>query len=317
MMSFAYSQLFVTPTLPSSDFAGQTIIITGSNTGLGLEAARQFVRLKASLVILAVRDIRKGEAAKENIVRTESSNREDVATCIQVWELDLASYDSVKAFARRVETLDRVDKVIENASIYPPKFDEGEGGDELSVVVNVISTFLLALLLLPKLRESATKTGTTPTLSVTGSFVHWFTKFPERNGKEGIFTTLADQSKANMVDRSVPSALAAFLLVIRPKLTDSCRYNVTKAMQLYLVRELASLISSSPKGPSVVLNISSPGYCRSSIFQSATGFMKTATSVLTVLFSRSTEAGGRTLVAGACGGSETHGQYLSDCKVGK
>lgn len=203
--SFLHSQLFVTPDLPTIDFSGQTIIVIGSNIGLGLEAARYFVRLKASLVILAVRDVKKGEAAKESITSTESIHRPDISSCMQVWELDLARYESVKAFAKRVETLDRVDKVAENASMYPLKFRTGEGGDDLSVVVNVISTFLLALLLLPKLRETRRKTGVTPTLSVTGSFVHWITQFPERNGKEGIFKTLARKDKAAMKDRSVSS----------------------------------------------------------------------------------------------------------------
>ena len=41
--------------LPTTSFAGQTIIVTGSNTDLGLEAAWYFVRLDATRVILAVR----------------------------------------------------------------------------------------------------------------------------------------------------------------------------------------------------------------------------------------------------------------------
>lgn len=204
-LSFFHSQFFVKPDLPTTDFSGQTIIVTGSNVGLGLEAARYFVRLKASLVILAVRDITKGAAAKESITSTESIHRQDISNCMQVWELDLANYDSVKAFAKRAETLDRVDKLVENASMYPLKFRTGEGGDDLSVVVNVIGTFLLAILLLPKLRETAKNTGITPTLSVIGSFVHWITQFPERNGKEGIFKTLARRDKAAMNDRSVLS----------------------------------------------------------------------------------------------------------------
>lgn len=64
LFSYLNSQLFVTPGLPTKAFAGQTIIVTGSSTGLGFEAARHFVRLKASLVILAVRDIKKGQQAK-------------------------------------------------------------------------------------------------------------------------------------------------------------------------------------------------------------------------------------------------------------
>jgi retinol dehydrogenase 12 len=202
LFSFHYSQLFITPALPARDFTGQTVIVTGSSSGLGLEAARHFVRRKASLVILAVRDVKKGEQAKELIFSTESTHRPDISSCVQVWELDLARYSSVKAFAKRVETLDRVDKVVENAGIYPTKFETAEG-DEMGITVNVVSTFLLAMLLLPKLRESGKKTGITPTISVIGSFVHWLTQFPEKNGKEGIFVALANKEKADMRDRCV------------------------------------------------------------------------------------------------------------------
>jgi NAD(P)-dependent dehydrogenase (short-subunit alcohol dehydrogenase family) len=65
MSSFAVirSQLQSIP-LPTTSFKGQTIIVTGSNTGLGLEAARHFVRLDAPRVIIAIRSIKKGEDAK-------------------------------------------------------------------------------------------------------------------------------------------------------------------------------------------------------------------------------------------------------------
>lgn len=215
LFSYHYSQLFITPALPTKDFPGQTVIVTGSSSGLGLEAARHFVRRNASLVILAVRDVKKGEQAKESIASTESSHRPDISSCIQVWELDLAKHNSVKTFATRVETLDRVDKVVENAGVYPTKFETAEG-DEMGITVNVVSTFLLALLLLPKLRESGKKTGITPTISVTGSFVHWLTQFPEKNEKEGIFATLADREKTNMRDRCVFAPLLAYLFSCLP-----------------------------------------------------------------------------------------------------
>jgi len=47
-----------------ADFTGKTIIVVGSNTGLGKEAVRHFVRLNASKVIIAVRSISKGKAAQ-------------------------------------------------------------------------------------------------------------------------------------------------------------------------------------------------------------------------------------------------------------
>src|ERR1041384_6462603 len=93
-------QLCVKPEYPTHKFTGQTIIVTGSNTGMGLEAARHFVRLDAAKVILAVRDMLKGQAAAKDIVA--STERHGV---VEVWELDLASYQSVEAFAQRALTL--------------------------------------------------------------------------------------------------------------------------------------------------------------------------------------------------------------------
>jgi retinol dehydrogenase 12 len=123
-LSLLYSQFFVKLPIPTNSFSGQTIIVTGSNTGLGREAANHIVRLGASKVILAVRNIRKGEDAKKYI--EGQTGRTDV---VKVWELDLASYASVKAFAGRVEGLERLDAVLENAGISAHEFELAEDNE--------------------------------------------------------------------------------------------------------------------------------------------------------------------------------------------
>jgi len=197
MTSFLYSQLFVTLPSPTQDFTDQTIIVTGSNTGLGLEAARHISRLNASLLILAVRNPVKGEAAKESILATTGRPSES----IEVWELDMQSYDSVKAFAARASKLQRIDALLENAGIMAQSF-KLVAGYESVITTNVIGTFLLALLLLPKLRESAKKMGTRPRLSFVASDLHFIAKFPERNA-EDIFAALADERSVMDLERYV------------------------------------------------------------------------------------------------------------------
>jgi short-subunit dehydrogenase len=108
ILTFLKSQLFAKLPYPTSDFSGQTVIITGSNTGLGLEAARHIVRLGAAKVILAVRNISKGEAAARDIIES-TKVKENV---IDVWQVDLSNYESVKAFGERVQTLERLDAVV-------------------------------------------------------------------------------------------------------------------------------------------------------------------------------------------------------------
>ena len=141
-----------------------TYIVTGANTGLGFEAAKHLVLLGAAKVILGVRNVRAGETAKMEIeAATESSD------IVQVWALDLANYGSVKAFAKRADTeLDRIDALIENAGVaaYQRVMAEGHLVD---VTVNVLSTLLLGVLLLPKMSECARRFGILPHVVVVTS----------------------------------------------------------------------------------------------------------------------------------------------------
>ena len=194
--SFLYTQLFVTLPYPTHSLSGQTIIVTGSNVGLGLEAARHFTRIGAAKVILAVRTLSKGEAAKESI--ESSTNRKGV---VEVWQLDLSNYESVKEFARKVQKLDRLDALVENAGIATTKYSVLED-NESTITTNVVSTFLLALSLLPKLRESGQKFNITPHLVIVCSGVHAWTPFTERNSTN-IFDTLNNKETANMADRYI------------------------------------------------------------------------------------------------------------------
>lgn len=205
--TFWYSHIFVTLPKPTKRFTGQTIIVTGSNTGLGLEAARNLVQLDAAKVILAVRNIEKGNAAKSSIEAT--TGRQDV---VEVWELDLSRYGSVKAFAERAnKTLERLDVVVENAGVLTQNWAMAED-NEITITVNVVSTFLLALLLLPKLRETSAIFGKDVVLTFTGSFVHWITPFPERKA-DRIFEETAKKEKVRLWDRYV---------VGRPGLDGKC-----------------------------------------------------------------------------------------------
>jgi len=143
--------------------SGGTYIVTGANTGLGFEAAKHLVAFGSAKVIIAVRNISLGETA-----RLEIEEATGVSNVAEVWELDLASYDSVKAFAKKAVQLERIDALIENAGVAMAEPVKAEG-HLLAVTVNIISTFLLAVLLLPKLNESAGKFRTQPHLTVVGS----------------------------------------------------------------------------------------------------------------------------------------------------
>ena len=185
LRSFVYSQLFVTPKPPKHSFAGQTIIVTGANSGLGLEASRHFYQLGATKLILAVRSLSKGNDAKENILRSVRS-RTDGAEAIEVWTLDVSSTASVLEFAARVrQELPRVDVVLENAGVNNHAGFESAEGVEATMQINVLNTFLLALALLPKLKGTKTEfPSSSPHIVVVSSDAHRLTKFEEINAPD-------------------------------------------------------------------------------------------------------------------------------------
>ncbi|KAF8848015.1 NAD(P)-binding protein [Acephala macrosclerotiorum] len=283
-----YSQYKPLP-YPTKSFAGQTVIVTGANVGLGFEASRHFVRLGASKVILACRSVKKGEDAKANIERTTA--RKGV---VEVWEVDMGDFESVQRFAKRVEGLERVDVVCENAGVAGFEYKKHGSGHEGMVAVNVIGTFLLALNLLPILRRSGQRFNMVPRLEITSSGVHDGAKFAEQHE---------------------PSILEALKRPDRPDWAKE-RYPVTKLLEVLGVRSLVEQMATGPHAKQkVIVNVVNPGFCKSSLARDAKGMMYVMFTIMKTLMARSTEMGSRTIFAAAAAGEESHGKYMSNCVV--
>ncbi|CAF9918304.1 MAG: hypothetical protein ALECFALPRED_000640 [Alectoria fallacina] len=153
---------------PTASFTGKTIIITGANVGLGLESAVIFTNLKAAKVILAVRNITKGNATKQQI--EDRTSRKGV---VEVWELDMDRFARIESFYKRVEQeLPRLDVAVLNAGASPKDYALTAEGFETILQVNVIGTALLGLLLLPKLKASQTSEQDLPHLVIVTSESH-------------------------------------------------------------------------------------------------------------------------------------------------
>ena len=149
------------------DFTGRIIIVTGSTSGIGKEAVSKFAKLGAAKVIMTARDMKKGESIKVSL--EARLGRKDQ---LEVWELDMMSYDSVQAFAQRASELDHLDIAILNAGTRRTQFRQSEYGWEEDLQVNTLSTTLLAFLLLPKLKESRQRTGKMSILEFVNSGLH-------------------------------------------------------------------------------------------------------------------------------------------------
>ena len=117
----AYERLWTLPT-STKDLSGRIVIITGANTGLGFEAAKSLYAMNPARLILAVRSTSKGYEAKKAIIssiaKSAPPGQDRGETSIEVWELDLASFGSVKQFSEKcLRDLGRLDILLENAGI--------------------------------------------------------------------------------------------------------------------------------------------------------------------------------------------------------
>ena len=122
------------PALVEPSLHGLTVLITGANTGVGFQAAIKLVMLGAAKVIIAVRSLAKGEAAKEQIGQVTGKTG-----VVDVFELDMLDYSSIRAFADKINCLGTLDVAILNAGIGAPEYAQSKYGWEKTLQVNVIS----------------------------------------------------------------------------------------------------------------------------------------------------------------------------------
>jgi NAD(P)-dependent dehydrogenase (short-subunit alcohol dehydrogenase family) len=121
---------------------GRRFVVTGASGGLGLAATEQLVAFGAH-VVMAVRDVAKGEAARRGL-------RPGLTGSTEVRRLDVADLASVREFA---ETVDAVDVLVNNAGVMAVPFARSPDGFELQLATNHLGHFALTNLLLPRLTD--------------------------------------------------------------------------------------------------------------------------------------------------------------------
>jgi NAD(P)-dependent dehydrogenase (short-subunit alcohol dehydrogenase family) len=119
------------------DQSGRVAIITGSNTGIGYEAAAVLAN-KGAHVVLAVRNVDKGNNAKARIA---AKNPNAVVT---VQELDLTSLDNIRKASDELRAnYPRIDLLINNAGVMHTPKSTTQDGFELQFGTNHLGHFAL------------------------------------------------------------------------------------------------------------------------------------------------------------------------------
>lgn len=127
---------------------GKRVLITGANSGIGLEAAKVFAA-KGAQVILACRNAEKGTQAMEIIKQaTPQAN-------LKLMNLDLSSLDSVRSFCDDFKKeYNHLDILVNNAGVMAPPYAKTQDGFESQFGTNHLGHFTLTALLLPLLEQS-------------------------------------------------------------------------------------------------------------------------------------------------------------------
>lgn len=156
----AFEVIAVAFLLVASLDAKKTVIITGANRGVGFAAAKQLAQTNEWRIIMACRDVSKGEAARMAF-GTGKDNCE-------VHELELANLNSIKSFAKKWQN-EKIDVLANNAGIQtstsgfggkenlPPQ--RTAQGFEKTVGTNHIGHFLLTKLMLGSVKERVVWVG--------------------------------------------------------------------------------------------------------------------------------------------------------------
>ena len=157
MASFFPTPLRCDPKLFEQSLKDQVFVVTGANSGCGLETSRQLAKQGAK-VVLACRSKSKGEAAAKDINETVGGANGGSAEFVA--PLDLSTLQSVRDFVKAFEkSHDRLDGLVTNAGVMACPYAKTKDGFEWQFGCNHLAHFLLMTKLTPMLLKTAETSG--------------------------------------------------------------------------------------------------------------------------------------------------------------
>jgi len=214
------------------DLRNKTIIITGGNSGLGYECAKNIAKTnRDSFIVLACRNLNKTKAAVHSLINSTGNSN------ISALEIDLSSLESVREFVKTFidSKFPPLYAVVCNAGIQIVNGTQfTENGFELTFGVNHLGHFLLANMLLDKIENNGrvvfVSSDTHDPVKKTG--------MPEPVYNKAEFLAYPERSKIS--------------------LTGTVRYTTAKLCNIYCTYELAERIKSQTN-KNITVNAFNPG----------------------------------------------------------
>ena len=296
------------PPQPTTElFTGRTILVTGTNTGIGLEAAKKIAALGPEKLIITARNTAKAQQTKDTIQAwLKQSPKVEKPAEIIAMTLDMGSFGTVKAFADELKSrFQTLDGAILNAGLSTAKYNASPDGWEQTLQVNTLSTTYLGLLLLDILKKTAEIKGSPTHLTMVSSGLS-VTATPGRFEKYyASQTPLKDMNQRD----AFPSGWD--------------RYQESKVFLEYAMRHMAQLPSiQSDKGPRVIINTVCPGLCHSDLAREATQnfFIAIIAWIAFTLLARTTEQGANQYLSAVNTKASSHGELWRNdrnCPMGE
>ena len=199
LLSLVFARLYRPQHVPKRDLSGQTAIVTGANSGIGLSIAIALAAQGAN-VYLACRNADRGSAAVEQVVAHCGDSSK---TRVRCRILDVGDLSSVKAFCAQWEKegCGNIDMLVHNAGIASPPAGSSpltKEGLNIIYTTNFLGSFLLTHLLESRLSPTARVvfTSSTGSYSATAHLLHKNASGALKASEPGIVARVFAKGKA-------------------------------------------------------------------------------------------------------------------------
>ncbi|RYC66081.1 hypothetical protein CHU98_g96, partial [Xylaria longipes] len=266
-----------------------------------LAAAAHLVNLGAAEVIITSRNPKSAEKALATLERETRGRSKGV---VRILELNMYRYDSVLALVEEVKKVRAgkggLDFVLLNAGVIGVQFKEVDEGWDQNIQVNVLSTTLLALLLLPWMKAERANRSSPAHITIVGSGSHLLADITAWKGyiaKDGGVLAHYRDAKNWPKDPNV-------------------MYAATKMMVHYAADELAKLARGGNgrfASPDVIINTACPGTVATALARNFTEnslFFTIAVAVFQAVLGKTPENGARTLIAAGLTKESENGKFI-------
>ncbi|KAJ5584326.1 uncharacterized protein N7459_004126 [Penicillium hispanicum] len=283
----------VPPTSDEINLSGKTVVVTGGNSGLGWEFARQSLILNASRVIITTRSESKGNAALASLRADPEVKSRNPHAQLEFFDLDLDDYESGLHFTRRIkEQVPDLDILLCNGGTNLMHYETSKSGHERVMQVNCYTHFLVVLSLLPLLKATAARRGSPSRVTFMSSYSH------TRHTLEKIPIAMKESVLEHYDDRSKFRGLA--------------RYQDSKLVLNAFVYQLSTMVSPSE----IIVNSVCPGIVATNLNHNLPCWIKPLIYVLYRIKGRTLCEGGRLSIhAAVVAGKDSHGKFLQDGHV--